>query len=94
MREDQLDQVYSDYFRREIPAELPPFMPSEPARVVRSNPRSGYVLAASVAALAGLGLWLSTYATPAKETAKGSATKLLKDAEADGRKLLDHIDRP
>ncbi len=93
MTDDQLDRVYRGFFHREMPRELPPLAKSE---VRRASPerRSRYVLAASVAGLLGLGLWLSSAVEPAKESAKGSATKFFKTAEADGKKILDTIDMP
>ena len=93
MTDDQLDAVYREFFRRELPAELPPFAKSEVKRTAGES-RSRYVLAASVAALLGLGLWLSSTVEPAKGSAKGSASKFLKDAEADGKNLLDNIEMP
>jgi len=93
MTDEQIDKVYGNYFRHEMPAELPPLVLSR-VRGPRSESRSRYVLAASVAALLGLGLAVSSTMSSVKPTAKGSASKLLKDAQADGKGLLDQINQP
>jgi ferric-dicitrate binding protein FerR (iron transport regulator) len=93
MMDEQLDRVYRDFFRREMPAELPPLVKSEPARAARPERRSRATLAVAIAALLGLGLWLSSNATPPNR-AKEGPSKLLKDSEADGKKILDAAKDP
>lgn len=93
MTDEQLDKVYRDYFQREVPGMLPPLRTAELA-APRTERRSRYVLAASVLALLGLGLLLSSALQPSKPHVKGSASSLFKDAEADGKKLMDTVEMP
>lgn len=92
MTDEQLDCVYREYFRREMPAQMPPLVKSEPASAARPQPRSRATLAVAAALLLGLGLWLPGQTTP--QRAKDSPSKLLNDAEADGKKMLDAAKEP
>lgn len=93
MTDDQLDKVYREYFQHEVPAELPPIVKSEVPRL-RGESHSRFVLAASIAALLGLGYLVSSNLLPSKPQSKGSASSIYKDAEADGKKLLDSVEMP
>ncbi|CAN5116320.1 hypothetical protein BH11PLA2_BH11PLA2_37890 [soil metagenome] len=86
---NEVDNAYREFFQREVPKSLPPLPLNHTATPVpqRTAGRE-FLMAASVAGLLGLGLWLS--GTPNTANPKsGEPTKLLKNAEADGKKLLD-----
>jgi hypothetical protein len=90
---DELDRLMSYYFARELPSPWP----GPPAVVVPSvrpqadaGRRSRYALAASVAALLGLGVYLSS-AVPGGRPAPGAGQPgLLNKAEAKGDELINH----
>jgi hypothetical protein len=91
---DGLDRLLSDFFKNEMPRPWPgppPHAVAEPSALVRdrtdAGSRSRYTLAASVAVLLGLGVYLSAN-RPADPANRGPGDKLLRDADADGRKML------
>jgi hypothetical protein len=88
MTDEQLDRVYRDFFRHEAPREMPPLVKSEVRRPAAVESRSRWVLAASIAALIGLGLLVSSQMSPTRDGVKGSATKLFDNTAADGEKLV------
>jgi hypothetical protein len=89
---DGCDQVFSDFFKNEMPHPWPgplALTSVEPAhRRVETGNRSRYTLAASVAVLLGLGAYLSS----GSPTNYSPATQpgLLKNAGANGGKLLEN----
>lgn len=91
---DGLDRLLSDYFKNELPKPWPaPRAIAEPAapRPRRdAGSRSRYTLAASVAALIGLGVYLSA-GTPAGQAPNAGKPDLLNKAEADGKGVLKHV---
>ncbi len=100
--EDDLDRMLSAYFKRQMPAEWPVCRATatlaEPTSVrpalqpAASQPaRSSLTLAASVAALLGLGLYLSSDHQPGTAPVANDNSKLLNSGNADGKNLLKHI---
>lgn len=89
---DDLDRMLSAYFKAQVPHPWPPFRggPAEPAGLRSAAAPSRYVLAASAAALLGLGLYLSSGvqhpSAPAEHATQG--TGLLKNATANGKGLI------
>lgn len=91
MTDDKLDRIYRDYFRHVAPAELPPLVRSE-LQSNRAGGQSRFILAASVAALLGLGLLVSQLQSP-RSAARGSAAPLPADVTADGELLKPKINQ-
>jgi hypothetical protein len=90
---DGLDRLLTDFFTRELPRPWPgPPAAAVPADRRRSDagPRSRYALAASVAALLGLGVYLSSAVPGGRPTPGAGQPGLLKEADAQGDKLLKH----
>jgi hypothetical protein len=89
---DDLDRLLAAYFKAQVPDPWPPFRgsPAEPSGLRSASAPSRYVLAASAAALLGLGLYLSSGVrqpvAPADHATHG--TGLLKDATANGKGLV------
>ena len=94
MNDEELDRVYRDYFRREVPAEMPPLRKSELASPPSYGSRSRATLAVAIAAFFCLGLWLSGNVAPTQRPAKNGSPSLLNNAEADGKKILDAAKEP
>jgi hypothetical protein len=97
---DDLDRTLSAHFKRQMPDPFPPcraLEQAEPSSLYRlrrpaSAGRSQLALAASVAGLLGLGLYVSSGVQPpraAKTPAPANAPGLINGATADGAKLLD-----
>ncbi len=88
---DNLDRLFSAYFKEQVPQPWPPFRgtPVAAAEVRSTAAPSRYVLAASAAALLGLGLYLSSGVQqsnrPPDHATQG--TGLLKTATANGKGL-------
>lgn len=100
--DDDMDRLLSAYFKRQMPAEWPAcraLAVAEPStlrpRVVdpaAGNPsRSSLTLAASVAALLGLGLVLTSGPRDANAPAPSGDGGVLYSGTADGKKLLDPL---
>jgi hypothetical protein len=94
---DDVDRLFSAYFKKELPSQWPACratVQAVPSGLVRpgSTARSRLTLAASVAALLGLGLYASSglNSRPANET-DTAGPGLLKDAKADGKNLQKHL---
>lgn len=92
MTDDKLDRIYRDYFRHVAPAELPPLVRSELRPSHAGGGQSRFMLAASVAALLGLGLLVAQLQSP-RSAARGSATPLPADVTADGERLKPKINQ-
>jgi hypothetical protein len=85
---NRIDEIYRDYFRHEMPRTLPPLPVNEPAGVTTApRPANGFVLAASVAALLGLGLWQAGQ-PQARPRTTAEPPSLLNSATADGATIL------
>jgi len=88
---DGYDRLFSDFFKNEMPHPWPgprAVAVAEPARGrADAGNRSRYTLAASVAVLLGLGVYLSS-GSPAVHPNGGQPG--LKDATADGKHLLEN----
>jgi hypothetical protein len=101
-RPDDLDRLFSAYFKPQLPArwpDPPTARATEPAGLRRpSTPdsrRSRLTLAASVAALFGLGLAVSSGSRPEPNAAaKPDEGRLLPGATANGKDLLDRMKTP
>jgi len=90
-----VDHWLTTYFQAQLPKSFPadPLAAvAEPARPRRAAGHARLTLAASVAALLGLGVSLS-YGPTAVPT-PGAGSGLLNDATADGKKLLEHLPPP
>lgn len=89
-----VDRWLTAYFQAELPKPFPAVTATvaEPIRPRRAASQGRLTLAASVAALLGLGVSLSygPTAIPAPDAGSG----LLNDATADGKKLLKHLPPP
>jgi hypothetical protein len=86
----EADQAFRDYFAAEVPAKMPPLPLATPSAATASAPVGGrsFLLAACVAGLLGLGLWLAQRPGTRTQPEKGS---LMKTSEADGSKFIDRI---
>lgn len=89
---DEIDRLFAAYFQHQMPKPWPAFRPvpsAGPARTAGAAGRSRATLAASAAALLGLGLVLSSGPRPfpsANDPRPGD-TGLLKNANAKGPDL-------
>jgi hypothetical protein len=95
---DEMDRLFAAYFQRQLPEPWPKFRPPPTAGVRTSRPaggRSRLTLAASVAALLGLGLLVSSgpRTAPHGQPVAKHGTSLLPGATADGRDLQKHMNR-
>ena len=85
---DRIDRLLGDFFRNEMPQPWP-----APRRIVttvhvgNAAMRSRVALAASVVALFGLGVYLSS-ATPAHAPKVATSERLLSGSTANGEELL------
>ena len=88
-----LDRLLSDFFQNELPRPWPrpPAATAEPSSLARGRAdvgnRSRYTLAASVALLLGLGVYLSS-GTPAESQSPKAAALDTGKAASDGGNLL------
>lgn len=94
---DELDRLFAAYFKAQVPQPWPPFRgtPVAAAEVRSTAAPSRYVLAASAAALLGLGLYLSS-GVQQPNRAPDHATQgtgLLKTATANGKGLVPPTNR-
>lgn len=95
--QDNLDRLFGSYIKRQMPSPWPACQATaaEPSEQYRKRTggsgllRSRLTLAASVAALLGLGLYVTQGNTHQPPTAKVPGTGLLNGATADGNKLLN-----
>ena len=89
---DEIDRLFSAYFRHQLPKSWPAFAPTPsagPARTAAQAGRSRATLAVSVAALLGFGLYLSAgpRQSPSRDESPSGTPGLLKDASAKGPDL-------
>jgi hypothetical protein len=92
---DRLDRLFSDFFKNELPQPWPaPPIATRPSVLSRDRAadgsRSRYTLAASVAMLLGLGVYLSSTVPGGQPIAGDRPSNLLNKAEAEGKKMLHH----
>lgn len=94
---DEIDRLFSAYFRQQLPKHWPAFdpqPPTEPAvRRSAAGVRSRATLAVSVAALLGLGLYLSSGPRPLPSESESNpvGSGLLKGATAKGPDLSKRL---
>jgi hypothetical protein len=93
---DELDKLFSAYFRHQLPKQWPEFRPHFIASPIghQANTKSGRsraTLAVAVAVLFGTGLYLSSgsHPLPQMDNAQTTETGLLEKANAKGPDLLN-----
>lgn len=97
---DELDRRFAEYFRHQLPEPFPncrALDATEPSSLVHARRptaaiRSRLTLAASVAALLGLGVTLSSPGERSRQTVKAPSapgTDLLRTSTANGKHLLE-----
>ncbi len=98
---DDLDRAFAAYFKKQVPTPWPAVRTDPTAsasnlhapatRSMTGNTRSRVTLAASVAALVGLGLYVSSgHRSPQPGTNPASSEPgLIKDSQASGKDLLE-----
>ena len=85
---DRIDRLFGDFFRNEMPHPWPaPHRIPTTVHAGDAAMRSRMALAASVAALFGLGVYLSS-ATPAHSPKVATSERLLSGSTASGEELL------
>lgn len=93
---DDLDRLFSAYFKKELPSQWPacPVARSQPSGLVRSGStsRSRLTLAASVAALLGLGLYASSGSRPQFSDPSPTGPGMFKDSKASDPNLKNRMD--
>ena len=92
---DDVDRWLTDFFQAQLPNPFPPApmtAVAEPARPRRAADHGRLTLAASVAALLGLGVYLSYGPTADPAPAPGSG--LLQNSTANGKELHKHMPPP
>lgn len=95
---DEMDRLFAAYFQRQLPEPWPEFRPTPTISVRTSRSTSGrsrLTLAASVAALLGLGLAVSSgpQSVPASPPVAKQGAGLLPNATANGGELLKHMNK-
>jgi hypothetical protein len=95
---DEMDRLFAAYFAQQLPEPWPEFRPTPTANVRTARPTSGrsrLTLAASVAALLGLGLLVSSGPRPAPhgQPVAKHGTSLLPQATANGSELQKHMNQ-
>jgi len=100
---DDLDRAFAAYFKKQVPSTWPalhyePVASPSTLRTPSTQPstgsmRSRVTLAASVAALVGLGLYISSghRTPPANSSPVVSEPGLMKDSHADGKELMEKL---
>jgi hypothetical protein len=98
---DELDRLFSAYFKQQLPKHWPAFQPAPAAeptglRTGGQTGRSRATLAVSVAALLGFGLYLSSgpRQPPSANDGAPGGPGLLHDAKANGSDLSKRLNTP